>query len=70
MNTPKFETNHNTPNKELPEPSPKTYLYTFLVLILLLAASFLLARVDLGPLNTSVGLLIAALKAVLVGLYF
>ena len=50
--------------------TPKVYFYTFLALILLLVVTFLLAQVDLGPMNTPVGFLIATLKAVLVGLYF
>lgn len=79
MNTVNFESDNNAPSekpsiskgpKRLPEASPKTYFYTFLALILLLAASFLVAQINLGPLNTSAGFLIAVVKAILVGLYF
>jgi cytochrome c oxidase subunit 4 len=48
----------------------KTYTLVFLSLIGLLALTFGLAYVDLGRLNTPVGLFIAAIKALLVGVVF
>jgi|SRR5579871_209877 len=45
-------------------------LLTLVLLMALLVITFILAHVDLGLLNTSVGLAIAAIKALLVGLFF
>jgi cytochrome c oxidase subunit 4 len=50
---------------------PRRVYYTiFASLIVLTAATVLVARLDLGPLNTIVALGIASLKACLVLLYF
>ena len=49
---------------------PRLYLVVFLVLVALTALTVLIASVDLGPLNTPVALLIAAVKATLVVLFF
>lgn len=43
---------------------------TYIALILLLGATFALAHVELGTLNTPVGLVIAGVKALLVALFF
>jgi cytochrome c oxidase subunit IV len=48
----------------------KMYVLIFVLLILLTALTTRAAYVDLGPFNTVVALLIAALKATLVALFF
>ena len=53
-----------------PPISPKTYTFTFLALMLLLALTYLTAHVDLGRFNLPAGLGIAAAKVALVMLYF
>ena len=52
------------------EPQVQTYLIVFATLMALLLLTVLAARVHLGPLNLSVAMLIAIVKAVLVILYF
>ena len=49
---------------------PRLYLVVFVVLLALTALTVLVARLDLGPLNTPVALVIAAGKATLVVLFF
>jgi cytochrome c oxidase subunit 4 len=51
-------------------PSGRTYWITGLVLLLLLALTVLAARIDLGPFNTVVAMLIAVAKGTLVALFF
>lgn len=46
------------------------YNLVFLMLMILLALTFGLAHIDLGRFNLPTGLLIAAIKAILVALYF
>lgn len=53
-----------------PKTSRHTYLWVYIALMLLLAVSYLAARMDLGRFNTGVGLVIAAIKATLVALFF
>jgi cytochrome c oxidase subunit 4 len=48
----------------------KIYTRTYIALIALLIATFAIAHIDLGPFSTTVGVLIASAKAVLVVLYF
>ena len=50
--------------------SPRGYFIVFLALLALTAVTILVANVDLGPLNTPLALLIAAVKALLVLLFF
>ncbi len=50
--------------------SPRTYLVVFAALIALTITTVGVASVDLGPLNTIAALLIAAIKAMLVFLFF
>ena len=49
---------------------PRFYLVVFLALLALTAITVLVSYVDLGPLSTPLALLIAAIKATLVILYF
>jgi len=46
------------------------YFFTFVILMVLLALTFLLAHLDLGRWHTPVGILIAVIKAVFIGLFF
>jgi cytochrome c oxidase subunit 4 len=48
----------------------RSYTLVFLALMALLGLTYWLAHVDLGFLNTPLGLIIAAVKATLVALYF
>jgi cytochrome c oxidase subunit 4 len=48
----------------------RTYIFTYLALLALLAATVGIAFVDLGALNTIAALAIACLKAVLVAVFF
>lgn len=50
--------------------SSRSYFVVFLALLVLLIATYLVAEIDLGPLNLIVALGIAVLKAVLVMLFF
>jgi cytochrome c oxidase subunit 4 len=50
--------------------APRGYLVVFLALLAMTAVTILVASVDLGPFSTPVALLIAALKALLVILFF
>lgn len=50
--------------------SPKIYGFTFIALLLLLAVSFGIAHLRLGPWGVVAGVAIAAIKALLVALYF
>jgi cytochrome c oxidase subunit 4 len=50
--------------------SSKHYFIVYLLLMLLLGATFVLAHVNLGALGVPVALFIASLKALLVVLYF
>jgi len=50
--------------------SRKTYLYVFLVLLLLTGVTTGAAFIDLGPLNVAVALAIAVAKMLLVALFF
>ncbi|HWP59572.1 MAG TPA: cytochrome C oxidase subunit IV family protein [Candidatus Acidoferrales bacterium] len=50
--------------------TPKTYLIVFAILLFLTLITVLVARLDLGRLNTVVALAIAFSKALLVILYF
>jgi cytochrome c oxidase subunit IV len=52
------------------EPQVQTYLIIFALLMGLLVLTVLVAYVHLGPLNLSIALIIAAVKAVLVILFF
>jgi cytochrome c oxidase subunit 4 len=51
-------------------PSVRTYTWVFIALLLLAALTTGVAYIDLGPFNTVVALLIAAIKMTLVGLFF
>jgi cytochrome c oxidase subunit 4 len=51
-------------------PRFRVYLFTWVALMGLLAATFTLAHFRLGGLNTAAGLAIAAAKVVLVALFF
>ena len=51
-------------------PPVRVYVFTWLALMALLAATFTAAHFRLGALNTAVGLAIAAAKVALVGLFF
>jgi cytochrome c oxidase subunit 4 len=51
-------------------PSPRRYLLVWGALLVLTAATFLSARVDLGEINLALALLIATAKAALVVLFF
>jgi cytochrome c oxidase subunit 4 len=53
-----------------PTVSRKTYLLTFLSLLALTLLTTLLGFVDMGPFNTVVALLIAAVKASLIAAFF
>lgn len=53
-----------------PVSSAWTYLVTFIVLLLLLATTIILSRLPLGPFATVTALVIAAIKAVIVALFF
>lgn len=53
-----------------PTVSRKTYLLTFLGLLGLTALTTLLGFVDMGPFNTVVALLLAAVKASLIAAFF
>jgi cytochrome c oxidase subunit 4 len=53
-----------------PMPQPVRYVLVFLALLALTAATLGLARVDLGPWHSTVGLTIAAAKALLIVLFF
>jgi cytochrome c oxidase subunit 4 len=48
----------------------RTHLIVFALLLLLTATTIAANRIDLGPFNTLVALSIAAVKAVLIALYF
>jgi cytochrome c oxidase subunit 4 len=48
----------------------KAYLFTTLALLVLLALTVAVARVNLGVLNTPAAILISTVKAVLIGLFF
>ncbi len=50
--------------------SPRTYVAVFALLIALTITTVGVASVDLGPLNTIAALLIAAIKAMMVFLFF
>ena len=50
--------------------SPRLYLWIFATLLVLTVVTTGAARFDLGPLNVVIALLIAAAKALLVGLFF
>src|ERR1051325_155137 len=52
------------------EPTLRTYLKTWLALVLLLVATFGLSRVNLSPFNTTVALLVAFVKMALIILFF
>lgn len=52
------------------ELSPKTYIFTFVALMLLFGLTAGLSWVDLGPFNLVVALGIAVAKALLIFLYF
>jgi cytochrome c oxidase subunit IV len=51
-------------------PPVRVYLFTWLALMALLAATFTAAHFRLGAANTAVGLAIAGAKVALVGLFF
>jgi cytochrome c oxidase subunit IV len=51
-------------------PAPRVYLFTWLALMALLAATFVLAHFRLGTANAAVSLAIAGAKAALVALFF
>jgi len=51
-------------------PPVRVYLFTWLALMALLAATFTAAHFRLGAANAAVGLAIAAAKVALVGLFF
>ena len=53
-----------------PQSHPKTYFTVFAGLMVLTLVTVLLARLDLGPINTIVAIAIAFCKALLVVLYF
>ena len=53
-----------------PLSSPRTFFLVYLALLALLALTFGMAFVNLGPLNTAVGLVIALVKAFLVLMVF
>jgi cytochrome c oxidase subunit 4 len=48
----------------------KVYFGVFAALMVLTAATVFAARIDMGPLNTPIALVIAVTKAILVVLYF
>jgi cytochrome c oxidase subunit 4 len=50
--------------------SIKTYTLVFLSLLILTAATTVVATIDLGPFNVVMALLIAVVKMMLVALYF
>ena len=50
--------------------SIKTYTLVFLSLLILTAATTVVATIDLGPLNVVMALLIAVVKMMLVALFF
>lgn len=50
--------------------SEKAYYVVFGALVFLTVSTYAAAKVNLGPLNTPVGLVIAAIKAGLIVLYF
>ncbi len=50
--------------------SEKTYYIIFALLMALLVVTVLAAQIDVGPLNVAIALTIAAIKAVLIILYF
>lgn len=50
--------------------SVKVYVGIFLVLLALTFVTYEVARIDLGPMNIVVALLIAAVKSTLVALFF
>ena len=49
---------------------PKVYAWTCVVLLALLAATWVIAYVDLGPFNLIVALAVAITKAILIALFF
>jgi len=51
-------------------PRLRVYVCTWLALMALLAGTFTLAHFRIGGLNTALGLAIAAVKVLLVGLFF
>lgn len=51
-------------------PSVRTYTWVFVSLLVLAALTTGVAYIDLGPFNTVVALVIAAIKMTLVGLFF
>ena len=50
--------------------SVKTYVLVFLALLVLTAATTIVATIDLGPLNVVMALFIAVVKMMLVALFF
>jgi cytochrome c oxidase subunit 4 len=55
---------------DTPPDARRAYLFTYLALLLLLVATVGIAFLDLGALNSVAALTIAALKAILVALFF
>ena len=49
---------------------PKVYVRTGIALLVLLALTWMIAYVDLGPFNLIVGLAIAITKAIVIALFF
>jgi cytochrome c oxidase subunit 4 len=49
---------------------PKVYVWTCVALLALLAATWVIAYVDLGPFNLIVALAVAIVKAILIALFF
>jgi cytochrome c oxidase subunit 4 len=49
---------------------PKVYAWTCVALLALLAATWVIAYVDLGPFNLIVALAVAITKAILIALFF
>lgn len=58
------------PETESSSPSPRFYLGVYLALMLLLGLTWGAAYLDLGALNTPLALGIAALKALLIAVFF
>jgi cytochrome c oxidase subunit IV len=55
---------------EASSPSPKTYVAVWLALLILLAVTWGVAKLNLGPLNAVVAISVAVLKMLLVLLFF
>lgn len=53
-----------------PAISRKTYLFTWIALLLLALATTLIGRLDLGPFNMPIAVLIATAKAALIVAFF